>query len=148
MKTYIRLFLIFLLVSSFWLMAFAPLTQEPTEGTVLDSVLVIIAAFATLAGVSALVAALVAIGVWAKVINAETAPKWTAGLNLIAFLVLVYFGVFRPDLSISFLDGIAAQAATIALFVLGFLTQMTVPAPVNRALSRALVPVLGVMGSE
>lgn len=142
------LFVVFLLTSSLGLMAFTPLAQDPTEGTVLDSILKIIVAFATLAGVSALVAALVAIGVWARVINAETAPKWTAGLNLAAFLVLVYFGIFRPDLSLAFLDGIAAQLATIALFVLGFLTQMTVPAPVNRALYHARVPILGVMGPE
>lgn len=148
MKVNPRLFVLFILFSSISLMAFAPRAQETAEGTVLDAILKIIVAFATLAGVSALVAALVAIGVWARVITAETAPKWTAGLNLVAFLVLVYFGVFRPDLSLAFLDGIAAQLATIALFVLGFLTQMTVPAPVNRALFRARVPVLGVMGSD
>jgi hypothetical protein len=66
-------------------------------------------------------------------------------LNLAAFVVLVALGIFRPDLSLSFLDGLAAKAATIALFVLGFLTQMTVPAPVNRAFFNARVPVLGVM---
>lgn len=148
MKVNSRLFVLFVLISSLPLMAFTPIAQEPTEGTVLDSILVIITSFATLAGVSALVAALVALGVWAKVITAETAPKWTAGLNLAAFVVLVYFGVFRPDLSLSFLDNIAAQAAAIALFVLGFLTQMTIPAPVNRALYKARIPLLGVMPSE
>lgn len=148
MKVNLRLFTIFLLLSSFWLMALAPLVQEPTEGTILDSILKIIFSFATLAGISALVAALVAIGVWAKIITPDTSAKWTAGLNLLTFVVLVYFGIFRPDLSLAFLDGIAAQVATIALFVLGFLTQMTVPAPVNRAFSRARVPVLGVLGAE
>jgi hypothetical protein len=143
-----KLILIAIALYSLLMLAFAPLPQEPTEGTVLDSIIRIVVAFSTLAGVSALIAALVAIGVSANVINADTAPKWTAGLNLIAFLVLVSFGVFRPDLSLDFLDGIAAQAATIALFVLGFITQMVVPGPVNRAFARARVPVLGVMGSE
>ena len=148
MKRSSRLFLITIVLYSLLMMAFAPVSQEPTEGTVLDSIIKIVVAFSTLAGVSALIAALVAIGVWAKVITPETAPKWTAGLNLLAFLVLVYVGVFRPDLTLDFLDGLAAKAATIALFVLGFLTQMTVPAPVFRLFHRARVPVLGVMSSE
>lgn len=139
--------IILLLFLSLFLMAARPL-QEPTQGTVLDSILKIITAFATLAGVAALVTALVAIGTWAGVVHPDTAHKWIAGLNLLAFGALVYFGIFRPDLDLSFLDGIAAKAAAIALFVLGFLTQMTVPAPVNHLFARARVPVLGVIGSR
>jgi len=143
-----RLFLILMILLSLLLMAFAPQPQEPS-GTVLDSILKIVVAFGTLAGVSALVTALVSIFRWAGVIKTEeTAGKWTAGLNLVAFIALVALGIFRPDLALGFLDGLAVQAATIALFVLGFLTQMTVPAPVNRLFYRARVPVLNIRGSE
>lgn len=146
MKTRRFISLIVVIIMSFALMAFAPVAQEPpADSTMLDAILTIVVSFATLAGVAALVTALVSILRAAGVIKTdESASQFTAGLNLAAFIVLVLLGVFRPDLSLSFLDGLAAKAATIALFVLGFLTQMTVPAPVNRAFFKARVPVLGV----
>ena len=150
MKPFRFISLLVVIILSLALMGFAPTPQEPpADSTVLDAILKIAVSFATLAGVSALVTALVSILRWANVVKTdEAAGKFTAGLNLVAFVVLAVFGVFRPDLALSFLDGFAAKAATIALFVLGFLTQMTVPAPVNRLFYRARVPVLNVRGSE
>ena len=146
MKTIRFIFTVIVILVSLVLMGSAPTAQEPpADSTVLDAILKIAVSFATLAGVAALVTALVSILRWARVIKTdESAGKVTAGLNLVAFIVLVVIGVFRPDLSLSFLDGLAAKAATIALFVLGFLTQMTVPAPVNRLFFNARVPVLGI----
>jgi len=147
MKKTVRLIsLLVMIIFSLALMGFAPMAQEPPgDSTVLDAILTIAVSFATLAGVAALITALVSILRFARVIKTdESAGKFTAGLNLFAFIVLVVIGVFRPDLSLSFLDSLAAKAATIALFVLGFLTQMTVPAPVNRLFFNARVPVLGI----
>jgi hypothetical protein len=128
------------------LSAFSPMAQDPTV-PILDNIGKIMAAFATLVGVSALITSIVAILLRYNIIKSEEqAGKVTAGLNLVAFIVLVFLGVFRPDLSLSFLDSIAARLASIALFVLGFLVQMATPAPVMRAFYRARVPVLGVMG--
>jgi hypothetical protein len=119
------------------------------ETSTLDNIIRIVTAFATLAGISALVAALVALGRGIRIIQTdEQAGKITAGLNLGAFVVLVALGIFRPDLSLDFLDGIAAQLATIALFVLGLIVQIIVPGPVFRAFAGARVPVLGVMGEH
>lgn len=114
--------------------------------TALDSILALIAAFATLAGFSALVAALIAFARWAGWIQSdEQAGKASATLNLVVFVILVALGIFRPDLSLGFLDGLAARLATIALFILGLLTQIAIPAPVFRLFNQARVPVLGVI---
>lgn len=114
--------------------------------SVLDNILRIVASFATLAGFSALIAALVTFARSLGWISTdEQIGKVTATLNLVAFVVLVALGAFRPDLSLQFLDGIAAQLATIALFILGLLTQILTPAPVFRAFFNARVPVLGAL---
>ncbi len=134
------------LILVFSLSAFAPMAQDG-DVPVLDNILKIIASFGTLAGISALLTALVALAYrlnWIK--SDEQAGKVTAGLNLLAFIILVALGVFRPDLSLGFLDSIAAKMAAIALFVLGLYVQLAVPAPVLRSLFLARVPVLGVMG--
>lgn len=129
--------------------AFSPMAQEEPGSPVLDNILELVAAFATLAGVSALIGVIVAFLRRGGVIGSDDlAARITAGLNLAAFIILALLGVFRPDLSLDFLDSVAAQIATIALFVLGFIVQMTTPAPVFRAFFRAGVPVLGAVGEQ
>lgn len=123
---------------------FAPLAQDAPAGDALDNILVIVAQFATLVGISALITALVNLGFRFGWISDETASQATAVLNLVAFVILAVVGIFRPDLSLSFLDETAARIAAIALFVLGLLTQMVTPAKVNKALFQARVPLVGV----
>lgn len=132
----------------FLLSAFAPLPQEP-EGSIIDNILRIATGFASLAGVSAAVGVLVAFLRALHIVKTDDqAGKVTAGLNLLAFGVLVYFGVFRPDLSLEFLDGIAARLASIGLFILGLVVQMITPGPVLRAMYIARVPVIGAVGER
>ena len=115
---------------------------------VLDIILKIIAGFATLAGVSSLVAVLVQIGKLVGLVKDDTAGKWAAGLNLFAFAVLCYFGIFQPQIALEVLDGYAAQIAVAALFVLGFVTQMTVSKPTYTAFKAAGVPPLTPKGAN
>jgi hypothetical protein len=137
------------LILVFTLSAFSPLPQEPTEGTILDKILVIVTGFAALVGVAALGAALVAIArALGWVSSDEQAGKILAGYNLIAFITLVLFGVFRPDLSLDFLDSTAAKLASIALFVLGFIVQMITPAPVLKLAYQAAVPGARALGAD
>lgn len=112
-------------------------------GSVLDIILKISVGFASLAGVSALVAVLVQVLKLVGVAKDDTAGKWAAGLNLVAFIALVYFGVFQPQIATEVIDGYAAQITVIALFVLGFVTQMTVSKPTYSAFKAAKVPLLG-----
>jgi hypothetical protein len=125
-------------------LAFTPLHIPLTSATnPLDVIITIAAGFASLAGVAALVAVLVQIGKYFGVVKDATANQWTAGLNLIAFIALMYFGVFQPSLTLALLDGYASQIAEIAVFILGFLVQMTTSKPVYALLKYAKVPVLG-----
>lgn len=110
---------------------------------VMDIILKISLGFASLAGVSGLVAVLVQVLKLAGVVKDDTAGKWAAGFNLVAFLVLVYFGVFQPQIALEVIDGYAAQIGVVALFVLGFVTQMTVSKPTYNAFKAASVPLLG-----
>lgn len=132
----------------FLLSAFAPLPQEP-EGSIIDNILRIATSFAALAGVSAAVGVLVAFARALGIVKSDDqAGKVTAGLNLAAFIALVLFGVFRPDLSLDFLDSMAAKIASIGLFILGLVVQMITPAPVLRAMYIARVPVIGAVGER
>jgi len=120
-----------------------PFAQVQTASlTVLDIIIQISLGFASLAGVSSLVAVLVQIGKLAHVVKDGTSARWTASLNLLAFIVLVAFGVFQPGIAVAVLDGYAAQVAQIALFVIGFVVQMTTSKPVYVALRNARVPLL------
>lgn len=125
----------------FVLSGFAPLQQEEPGGTILDDILALITRFASLAGVSALVAAITGFARRMGWISTDDQlGKVASVINLIAFVVLVAVGVFRPDLDINFLDGLAAQLAIIALFVLGLIVQILTPAPLFRAAYAARVP--------
>lgn len=112
-------------------------------GSVLDIILKISLGFASLAGVSSLVAVLVQILKLVGVAKDDTAGKWAAAFNLVGFVALVYFGIFQPQIALEVIDGYAAQIAVIALFVLGFVTQMTVSKPTYSAFKAANVPLLG-----
>ncbi len=102
----------------------------------------LIVQFGTLAGVAALVAALVNV---AKVFGLPdgSAPKLSAGLSLAAFAVLVGLKVFAPDVDVLALDAQAADFAVAALYILGFIVQMGLPSKVHGFLSTSLVPIIG-----
>lgn len=135
---------VLLLVASLALTAFLPQSvapqDEPTD--ILSVILKIALGFASLVGVSQLVAVLVQFGKLVGLVKDDTAHKWAAGLNLMAFGGLVYFGVFQPQIATSVLDGYAAQVAEIALFVMGFVVQITTSKPAYAALKAARVPLL------
>lgn len=104
--------------------------------------------FGSLAGVSALVAILVNFGKLVGLVKEGTSAKWSAGLNLLSFGALVFFGVWRPDLAIEVLDGYAGQIASILLFVLGFLIQIVGSPTVYRLLKGGNVPLLNFSFAE
>jgi hypothetical protein len=111
---------------------------------ILNAILVIVIGFAALVGVSKLTAAIVSLLKFIPgLIQVGTADKWAAGLNLIFFVGLVAFRVFQPDISLEVLDGYAGQIATIAVFVLGFIVQMTGSKPTYDQLKEAGVPLIG-----
>lgn len=109
----------------------------------LEAILVIVIGFASLAGTSSLVAAIVNVFKVIGLVKDGTSARWAAALNLLAFIALIAFRVFQPDLALEILDGYAGQIATIAMFVMGFVLQITGSQSAHIALSEAEVPVLG-----
>jgi hypothetical protein len=120
----------------------------PLPADMLNVVIKIVLGFASLVGVSALIAALINLLKAIKVVKDGTAAQWSAGLNLAAFISLVVFGVFKPDLAMDILDGYAGQIAMVILFVLGFITQIVGSASVHEQLKTARVPLLGTTFSK
>lgn len=102
----------------------------------------LIVQFGTLAGVAALVAALVNI---AKTIGLPdgSAPQLSAGLSLAAFIALVGLKIFAPEVDVVALDNAAADYAVVALYILGFIVQMGLPARIHAFLSGSKIPLLG-----
>lgn len=115
----------------------------PLPAEVFDIVVVIMLGFASLVGVSKLVTVLVNLLKLTGLVKDGTSAQWAAALNLIAFIALVLFGVFRPDLTMELLDGYAGQIAAVLLFVLGFITQIVGSKTGHDALRSANVPLIG-----
>jgi hypothetical protein len=103
----------------------------------------VMASFLSLVGVAGLVAILVNIGKVSKIVKDGTAGQWTAGLNLLCFIALVILGVFRPDIELNYIDGIAGQITAILVFILGFVIQVVGSKPIYELLKSAEVPLLG-----
>jgi hypothetical protein len=136
------------ILSVFALSAFAPFPQDPAD-SIIEKILRIATSFGALAGVSAGVGVIVSfLRAFNIVKSDDQAGRATAALNLLSFAALVLFGVFRPDLSLDFLDATAARIASIGLFILGLVLQMIIPAPVLRLMYQARVPVIGAVGER
>lgn len=104
--------------------------------------------FGSLVGVAALVTVLINILKALGVVKDGTAGQWSAVLNLIFFGVLVYFGVFQPQIATQVLDGYAGQIAMILVFVLGYLAQIFVSPAVHTQLKAMRLPILGASNSN
>jgi hypothetical protein len=127
-----------------------PVLQEdaPLPPDVLNIVLLVMVGFASLVGVSKLIAALINVLKLVGVVQDGTAARWSAGLNLAAFIGLVIAGVFRPDMTMQILDGYAGQIASVLLFILGFVSQIVGSASAHEQLSDARVPLIGTSFSK
>lgn len=113
----------------------------PQFQVILTAMLIITAGFASLLGVSKLNGALVnLLKLIPGLVKDGTSANWAAGLNLVAFCLLVYFKVFRPDLSLDVLDGFAGQIAAVVIFIFGFIVQMTGSKSAHEDLKAAGVP--------
>jgi hypothetical protein len=144
-----RFTLFFLAILMLILMACSPMpavlaaTGVPLPAETFNIVVMIMLGFASLIGVSKLIAALINLLKTIGVVKDGTSAKWAAALNLLAFIALVLVGVFKPALTMELLDGYAGQIAAILLFVLGFISQIVGSQSAHIALSNARVPLIG-----
>lgn len=99
--------------------------------------------FGTLAGVAALIAALVNIGKTLGLVPDGSAAKASAALSLVAFISLVVLNIFAPEVDVEGLDKQAGDLAVVALYILGLVVQLGLPVKFHYFLSDAEVPVVG-----
>lgn len=106
----------------------------------------LIVQFGTLAGVAALIAALVNV---AKTFGMPDgyAPNLAAGLSLAAFAALVTLHVFAPSVDVVALDAQAADVGKVALYLLGFFVQMGLPGQFHVLFKSGSVPMIGTSNS-
>lgn len=93
----------------------------------MDTLASLIAQLGTLAGVGALIAALVNIGKTAGLVKDGTAGNWSAGLNVLALIALYVLHVFNPAQAAQLVgsgDQIAGSIAQIATLVVGVYFQL------------------------
>jgi len=143
LKSFLLITILLMLVVAFGSTPVHAQTGELPFDRILNAVLIIVVGFAALIGVSKLTAALVSLLKYTGIVQDGTSDKWTAGLNLVFFIGLVVFRVFQPDITLEILDGYAGQIAQIAVFVLGFFTQMTGSKPAYEQFKAAGIPLIG-----
>lgn len=102
----------------------------------------LIAQFISLAGVAALVAALVNVAKTFGLPDGQ-AQNVSAVLSLVAFVALVLTKIFAPSVDFALLDEKSADFAVLVLYLLGFFVQMGLPAQFHEFLSRARIPFIG-----
>lgn len=143
LSTLMLVTILMLLVACSPMPALLAAADIPLPADVFNIVVMIMLGFASLVGVSKLIAAVINLLKTIGVVKDGTSAKWAAALNLLAFIALVLLGVFRPDLTMELLDGYAGQIAAILLFVLGFITQIIGSQTGHESLSKARVPLIG-----
>lgn len=108
-----------------------------------NEILSVIMQFAALAGVAALIAALVNIGKVVGIVKDGDAGKWSAGLNLGAMIALVAIRIFAPQYALADLDTAAAGIASALVIVIGYVGQMFVSEKTHDLLNTARIPLVG-----
>lgn len=118
-------------------------TEPPAPPTILEAILSVFLQFATLAGVGALLAALVNVGKAIGIVTDGTAGRWFAGLSLAAIGILVYLKLFQPGIALEFVDAQAAVLAQILLLVLGYVVQLGAGLTSHTIFAKLRLPAIG-----
>ncbi len=84
----------------------------------------LLAQYASLVGVAALIALLINVLKWFGVVTDGTAQTWSAGLNLLFLIGLFAVNLFAPEVDIAGLDARLAQLVEFAAVVWGYLLQL------------------------
>jgi len=99
--------------------------------------------FVALAGVAALVSAVVNVGKSFYLIPDGQASNVSAVLSTAAFIALVYLKIFVPSVDVAALDKEAAAFASFMLYALGYALELGLPSKFHSFLKDASVPWFG-----
>jgi hypothetical protein len=146
MKLYQKTFYTIMLVLILALFATPALAMTPAQEisppNFLQEIINVGTILATLAGVSALISVLVNVLKYYNCIPDGSGGRVFALLNLLAFIGLSAARIFAPQYSLAYLDGIASQIATIALFATGYLFQLGSGQVAYGIVGKADIPIL------
>lgn len=117
--------------------------ETPPPST-LEIILAVVTQFASLAGVGAVIAAVVNILKYFGVIADGNAGRWFAGFNLAAIALLVYLKLFQPEIAIEYIDAQAAVLAQVLLLILGYVVQLGSGLFAHGLFADLRLPVIGV----
>lgn len=109
----------------------------------IQDILNLLLQFGQLAGLAALIAALVNVFKTFGLVKDGDAGRWSAALNLVGITALVGLRIFAPAVTLEVVDANAAALANILLIVLGYVVQIGVSQKTHFTLSAAKVPLIG-----
>lgn len=98
--------------------------QGEPDMEVAEQIFGLVLSFGSLVGVAAVITVVINTLKHFGVVQDGTAQNWSAGLNLGALAILIALRIFRPDISLAFLDETAGRVAEVGLVILGYVMQL------------------------
>lgn len=111
--------------------------------TILNLIVSVFTSFSQMAGVAALVVALVNVLKTFGVVTDGNAGQWFAGLDLGAIVLLILAQIFYPQIGVAVLDSNAGLAGMVIMLILGYVGQMGFGKVVHALFSSLKLPVIG-----
>ena len=93
---------------------------------------------ATLAGVASLIALVINILKVLKIVDDGTAPKWSAALNLLAFIAIPSVLKLNPDFNFAWFDAQVGEFVKVAVVIFAYVTQVFITQKVHTAFVHGL----------
>lgn len=112
----------------------------------MDPILKLLVEWAALGGVAAIIAVVINVLKYFKLVADGQAQSWSAALNLIAMAVFVGLKIYKPDIDLAGIDAEIAKVAEIALIILGYVMQLGISKGTHAAVRG--VPLVGKSFSE
>jgi len=106
----------------------------------------IVTEFTALIGVAALIALLINAGKVVGLVKDGTAQTWSAALNLIGMIALLFLKVFKPNLNLIAIDTTAGQIAAAGVVILGLISQLGISKLTNTFVRG--IPVIGAANTK
>lgn len=106
----------------------------------------LIVLYASLAGIGALIALIINILKYAKVVQDDTAQTWSAALNLVALVAIVVVSVAYPSTDLIAIDAQIGKGVEAAMLIFGYVVQLISSAQTHNVLRN--VPVIGTSYSQ
>lgn len=109
----------------------------------LNLILGVFGSFSQMAGIAALVVAIINVLKVFHVVTDNNSPQWFAGLDFAAIAGLCVLQFVKPELGLSIVDSNAGLIAAVVMLVLGYIASMGVAPKIHRILATSKIPLIG-----